>query len=130
MIRPKLIDGKLEPTEHQIQCAFVEYVAILEPKYPMLKLSFAVPNGGKRTSAISGAILKREGVRPGVPDWWLPVPRRNFHGVVIEFKTRKGVISREQTEYLTELRCRGWIAEVCRSVDEGIDTLNSYLGII
>jgi len=38
---------------------------------------FAIPNGGKR-NRIEAAKLKRQGVKPGVPDIFLPAPRDGY----------------------------------------------------
>ena len=89
-------------TEHMIQSAFIEIVRLHEPYYAALRTGFAVPNGGAR-SAITGAILKAEGVRAGVPDWWLPAAGI-FQGfarqqLVIEFKLPKKKLSAVQLAY-------------------------------
>lgn len=85
----------------------------------------AVPNGGKR-SPITGAILKKEGVKPGVPDVlvfdWTSDNRR--WGLAIELKNGKaGRTSPAQREWMDALRARGWRVEVCRSLDEVLDLL-------
>ncbi len=64
----------------------MKWAALQTTTLPELALLFAVPNGGHRHPA-TGAKLKAEGVKPGVPDLWLPVPRNLFHGLVIELKT-------------------------------------------
>lgn len=53
--------------ETQEQIAFVTLCRL---KYPKL-LFFAIPNGGYRTM-ITGRILQREGLIPGVPDLFFP----------------------------------------------------------
>ena len=59
--------------EHRIQAALFEWAKYASAKHPGLKLMFAIPNGGAR-DAVTGAMLKREGVKPGVPDIFLPMP--------------------------------------------------------
>lgn len=56
--------------ETQEQIAFVTLCRL---KYPKL-LFFAIPNGGYRTM-ITGRILQREGLIPGVPDLFFPALR-------------------------------------------------------
>lgn len=46
---------------------------------------FAVPNGGNR-NAKEAARLKREGVKAGVSDLVLAIPRFGFHGLFLELK--------------------------------------------
>ena len=49
------------PTEHEEQVALFEWASYLYNQYPVLKLMFAIPNGGLRN--IKTAInLKKEGV--------------------------------------------------------------------
>lgn len=62
---------------------------------PELKWMFAIPNGGsrggdKRSAQIVGAQMKAEGVKSGVSDIMLPVPRHNLCGLFIELKREDG----------------------------------------
>jgi len=108
------------PTEHQIQAAFVQWCHLAEPKYPGLRLGFAVPNGGRRNK-ITASLLKAEGVRPGVPDWMCPVEKRTsvdwiaFRGIAIEFKKHGGHVTPPQRDYIELLREYEWFVEVCYS---------------
>ena len=119
-------------TEHKIQSAFVEWCQWNEGRLPALKWGFAVPNGGARHPAVA-AKLKAEGVRPGVPDWWLPVKKQSglssyqFTGLVIEFKSKQGRVSDAQREYIDFLRSEHWFVEVCYSTEEAINTVERYL---
>jgi hypothetical protein len=65
------------------------------PRDLVLRRFRAVPNGGWRHSSV-GAALKREGVLPGVHDVYLPVARRGFHSLVIEFKVGDNDLTTEQ----------------------------------
>jgi hypothetical protein len=114
-----------EPTEHQIQCAFIEWCHLNEKKYPGLQLAFAVPNGGIR-SKITAANLKKEGVRPGVPDWMCPVSNKRFRGMAIEFKRPGGHITPPQREYIDALRDKGWFVEVCYDAEDACQMVGRY----
>ena len=84
-------------------------------QYPHLaRLLFAIPNGGAR-NAVTGAILKAEGVVPGVSDLLLLVPRGGYHGLCIEMKTRTGRQSKSQKEWQQEVEAQGYRYVVCRS---------------
>lgn len=85
-----------------------------------------VPNGRHR-SKIVGALLKREGVKPGVPDVLIfdPPPKLpgGRVGVAIELKLQGGRTSAAQAEWMRELRERGWIARVCHGASAAIEYL-------
>lgn len=88
---------------------------------------FHIPNGGSRNK-IEAAKLKRQGVRAGVPDIFLPAARGGYHGLFIELKRQTGgKVSREQEEMIKALRAQGYRAEVCRGWDEARETIQRYL---
>lgn len=111
--------------EHRIQAALFKWAKYASREKPCLKLMFAIPNGGAR-DAITGAMLKAEGVKPGVPDIFLPYPSGNYHGLFIELKTKRGQPSKEQREWLMRLGNRGYAALICRGLEEAIDTISRY----
>jgi hypothetical protein len=115
------------PTEHQIQCAFIEWCIRSETAHPELRLAFSVPNGGAR-HIVTATKLKREGSRAGVPDWILPFPVLPYIGLAIEFKRgEKGVISASQEDYIALLRSAGWRVEICRNSESAISIVRDYL---
>ena len=77
------------PLEAEEQAALFQWAEYQSGKYPELALMYHVPNGGSRNKA-EAANLKRQGVKSGVPDVCLPVPRGNSHGAYIELKRIKG----------------------------------------
>jgi hypothetical protein len=84
-----------------------------------------VPNGGAR-NMITGARLKREGVKKGVPDILIFDPPRRAQGVgvAIELKKAKGgTVSPEQVGWLAALNARGWITYVAHGADDAIRML-------
>lgn len=120
--------------EDAAQAALFQWRAYAVAQYPELKLMFAVPNGGKR-SIITASILKRTGVRKGVPDVWLPCQREkiidgircNMSGVVIEMKAPLGYVTPDQKWWLAELNKAGWLAVVCHEWTEARDIIINYL---
>ncbi len=94
---------------------------------PELGLLSAVPNGGKRDAA-TGARLKAEGDKAGVPDVWLPVARQGFHGLVIELKADESKRpSKEQERWIRELTDQGYLAVVCHGCEAAKGVLMAYL---
>lgn len=89
---------------------------------------FAIPNGGYRSKK-TGANLKKEGVKRGVPDTHCFIPIAPFHGLYIEFKTDTGDTSPDQVRVIRLLREQGYKVVICRSTRSGMDELLKYLGI-
>ncbi len=89
-------------------------------------LLFAVGNGGAR-SAITGAIMKREGVRRGTSDLLLLVPRGRFHGMALEMKTEDGAATPEQRVFLAAVTEQGYLARICHSVESAMNEITEYL---
>lgn len=110
--------------ESQLQKSCVKWFRV---QYPRLRpLLFAVPNGGAR-SAITGAILKSEGVLAGVADLLLLVPNKNYHGLCIEMKTAKGRQSTTQKQWERAVTLQGYKYIVCRSFTDFVKEINNYL---
>lgn len=95
--------------------------------YPELEMMFHIPNGGKRTKS-GAARFKAEGVKPGVPDICLPVPRGGYHGLYIELKRRKdSSTSAYQWEWIEKLQGQGYAAEVCKGWEAAAELIEKYL---
>lgn len=87
----------------------------------------AVPNGGHRHKAVAGK-LKAEGVRSGFPDLMLLTPRNDYHGLVIELKTKTGKATPAQLDWLNWLADQGYQAVLCKGFDAAKQTIVEYLG--
>lgn len=116
----------MKQVEHGEQAALFSWARLAESQYPELALLFAVPNGGAR-NAVTGARLKAEGVKRGVPDIWLPVARDGYHGLVIELKAARGRPTREQLVWLEALKQQQWVALVCVGFESAQTALLKYL---
>ena len=64
---------------------------------------------------------------PGVPDIFIAVPRREYHGMFLELKSLKGRASKEQLEMLTRLSNEGYFTAICNSLEEAIEYISYYL---
>ena len=113
-------------TESQIQRAFIEWCRWNEARYPALRLGHAIPNGAKRNIVVA-TILKREGVRAGMPDWSLPVARGGYAGLWVEFKLPGGKPSVPQKSVISLLRMHHHRVEICYSTEEAIRMVKEYL---
>ena len=85
---------KKPPLEFFEQVGFLEW---FESKFPRVRI-FAIPNGGKRSIATAKK-LKKEGVKAGVPDLFIPE-----WNVWVEMKRKKGgrvsPVQKDWHEYL------------------------------
>lgn len=112
------------PTETQEQQTLFRWAAMQTGKYPELALLFHISNEGKRNPSRA----KAEGIKAGVPDLCLPVPRGPYHGAYIEMKRRKGgMVSKAQGEWLSALERNGYAVAVCKGWREAAEFIKEYL---
>ena len=113
--------SELIPTEHAEQCAVVQYC---DMKHIPI---FAIPNGANKSIG-QRMKFKAEGLRGGVPDLFIPVPRNGKSGMFVEMKRLKGsVTSTEQTIWIEWLGELGYHVVVAKGAQAAIDYINSYL---
>ena len=133
----KRLKPKRKDDEHQIQSEYFKILSENEAEFPMLKYIFAIPNGGKRHIKVAMK-MKREGVKRGVPDIFIPITIFKYDGgqnpqtgsgKFLETKTNEGVLSKEQKEYRYFLFEQGYNYCICRSVEELIIETENYLNI-
>lgn len=115
-------------SEYTEQVALFEWAAWLEPRYPALRLMHHIPNGDKR-DAITGARLKRAGVKAGVPDICLPVASGAHHGLYIELKAGRNTISDHQEQWIDALRAQGYFVDICWGWQSAAKVIAEYLGL-
>lgn len=108
-------------SEHDQQVAVVGYCDA--KGYPV----FAIPNGGMRHKR-TAAMLKAEGVRAGVPDLFLPIPKGGYCGLFVEMKDIGGrKPRRSQMEWLDLLNAQGYAAYWAKGADEAIRLIERYM---
>ncbi len=71
--------------------------------------------------------MKAEGQVSGVFDLKLNVARHGAHGLWLEMKAARGVLSPEQIEFSTAMAAQGYRVEVAHSSNQAIDILTAYL---
>lgn len=117
-------------SEHQHQVALFQWAR--KSKIPELELMFAIPNGGMRHRRVAQK-LKAEGVKKGVPDVCLPVPRGGYHGLYIELKKPKdaqsaaGRATKEQLEWQASLTEQGYLSVICVGWEKAKEAIQLYL---
>lgn len=87
---------------------------------------YHIANEGKRTR-YTGDLLKRMGMRRGVPDLCVPLPKGKFHGFYIEMKSASGKATNEQISWLKRLKENGYATAICHGADEAINLIDKYL---
>ena len=112
--------------ESQIQKNCFYYFRLAHPD--LARLFFAVPNGGKR-NAREAAIMKAEGVTAGVADAILLVPRGDFHGLCIEFKTAEGRQSPHQKEWQVAVEKQNYQYTIIKNFDTFREVAENYLSL-
>lgn len=100
-------------------------------KYPEIDSIFFHISNGTHVGAYRGSILKKMGVKPGIPDIFLAVPRyekrETFHGLFIEMKSKTGKISPAQKLSHEKLREKNYKVEVCWSFMQARVIIQTYL---
>lgn len=115
------------PTESVEQIELFRWAAWQMGAYPELERLYHIPNGGHRHKATAGR-LKAEGVKAGVPDVCLPVPRGGFHGLYIEMKRLRGNdTTPDQDGWLEFLTKQGYSTAVCRGWEAASKVILDYL---
>jgi|SRR6267142_332505 len=125
MARLKFLkDGSI--SEQSIHKYVLEYISKKYPKFRQLILHF--PNEGKRSPRY-GALMKALGMRKGVADLFIAVPKRGFGGAWIELKSENGVLSMEQEIFLQDMKAQNFYACVCFSANDAIEMIDWYFNV-
>lgn len=127
-------------SEHGHQAALFCYAA--NSGIPELKWLFAIPNGFYATTAQKSK-MKAEGLRAGVTDLMLPVPRvindYMWHGMFVEMKRPKitenelivqvaGKLNPDQEDFRDFVLAQGYQHVVCYTWIEAKNVILKYLG--
>jgi len=136
---PKKSKRKISHEEDDIQGEFFRVVPTFFPRIPD-KLLFAVPNGGKRdqvtrtnkkgvtsTWSPEATRMKQQGVKSGVSDVILLIPKKGFSCLCLEFKTDTGDQSPEQKTFQQQLEACGGKYVIVRSAGKAIDCMKEYM---
>lgn len=116
----------LAAKEHDEQSALFRWAFFAMAKHHELSLLYAIPNGGHRHKAVAKR-MKAEGVRAGVPDLCLPVPRNGYHGLYVEMKAGRGRPTHQQQRWIDALACQGYKAVVCYGWQHAKNVIEEYL---
>lgn len=118
------------PLEHQEQAALFSWARVAERTHPELKFLHSSQNGMAATSIQEALRAKKAGMKPGVPDIFLPVPRGGYHGLFIELKRKTGTtsdLSSEQKRWLDAMNGHGYRAVMCAGWEAARAVIEEYL---
>lgn len=113
-------------TEECEQIVLFRWAEFSASQYPELELLHHIPNEGKR-SAATGARLKAQGLKSGVPDVCLPTAHGGYIGLYIEMKVKPNKPTENQKRWLRALREAGHMVAVCYGFEEARDLIEKYL---
>jgi hypothetical protein len=113
-------------SEHALQVALVAECDRRALHNPAWGNIFAIPNGGHRHPAVAGK-LKAEGVRAGIPDLFVALPRHGYAGLFLELKHGGNKTTELQREWIVRLQDAGYFVAVCWDFDTAIQRLIWYV---
>lgn len=109
-------------SEKQIHIAVMQWVRLHKDIAPFV---FHVPNEGMRDPHY-GFLLKRLGMKKGVFDIFIMMPRHGYGGAWIEIKREGGKMSPAQKQFEHEAKSQNFFTAVCRSIEAAINTIECY----
>lgn len=113
-------------SEDTEQMAVIQWATLRQQAYPELKWLHHCPNGGSRNK-LEAIKFKQLGVKAGVADLHLPVPKGGYHGLYIEMKYGKNKLQKSQVEFLRDMAAAGHYVATCYSAEDAIEVLQEYL---
>jgi len=126
-VRKRAADVMPAPLEEQEQKWLLEWAELNTAAHPELALFYHIPNEGKRTYR-AGRELVKQGMKRGVPDNCLPVPRGKYAALYIELKRKKGSkTSDEQRGWIDALNRAGNRAVICYGWEAAAAEIMAYL---
>lgn len=123
-MRKRLVSGEI--SEDLIHKTLMEWVHTHPQLKTIAKFIMHFPNEGKRTNSF-GKLMKSFGMRAGVSDLFIALPRGGYHGAWIELKSKKGRLSQAQVEFLEDMKSQDYFVSVCYSLDEAIMIVTNYV---
>jgi hypothetical protein len=110
--------------ESREQAALIRWFDLQHPKLSALLVH--VPNG-INSGVKSGMRLKGLGLRSGVPDLVLFLPKHGHHGLFVEMKSKTGVVSPNQRFYLELLQDQGYSCHVAKGFEAAKSIIEQYI---
>lgn len=123
-LRSGKVRAKQGHKESDLQRAAVKWFRLQYSRYEFNL--FAIPNEGRR-KITTAMFLKSQGMRSGVPDLFLAIPRLHYSGLFIEMKVAPNKPTSNQLKMIEVLSNSGYLCKVCYTVEEFMNVVNQYL---
>lgn len=111
-------------TEAEEGRALCQYIQLKHPR--VWDHLLHIPNG-MRSNPRSVSYLKAQGLKPGIPDYFLALPRGRYHGLWLELKAGKGKPSADQKEWLGRLAKQDYACVVAWGWEAAAQCIEHYL---
>ncbi|WP_110642486.1 VRR-NUC domain-containing protein [Salinicola sp. CPA57] len=96
---------------------------------PAHEHTYAVPNGGSR-HGLEAAKMKAQGVRSGVSDLVIAIPRGGYHGLYLELKAtppRDADLAESQRVWLERMEAAGYCAKLALGIEQAKQVIGEYM---
>lgn len=119
---------KLKISEDLIQKSLIEWINY-HPKLKEFKdCIIHIPNEGKRSISY-GKKLKDMGMRKGVSDLFIAVPKHGYGGAWIELKSYNGKLTKDQEDFMNLMANNNYYTAVCWSIESAMKIISMYFDI-
>lgn len=112
-------------SEDAIQIALMEWISLHPYISPYI---IHIPNEGKRSISF-GRKLKKMGMRSGVYDLFIAMPKHGYHGMWLELKSKKGKLSAKQIMFGKDMEKQNYLPCVAWSLEDAMNIIKLYCGI-
>ena len=115
----------MKQKEYQLQKAVCQYLDLRGVLY-------CASLGGQYQVHFSQRVkAKATGYKKGFPDLFIyeiaKIDDNVYAGLAIELKTKTGRPTKEQVEWIKQLQKRGYMASICKGIDEALELINNYI---
>lgn len=95
--------------------------------YPQYESDFLHIANERQCSVMQGRLLKKMGVKKGIPDFFLAVPKDGKGGLWIELKVGTNKPTPEQKEFLSRMVTNGYTAVCVWGAEAAKEIIKTYL---
>lgn len=119
--------GQWSSSESDQQQSLIEWAQYQENAIPELQLLYAIPNEGSGDNSSIGSRMVKQGLKSGIPDLCLPVPRGEYGALYIEMKYGNNDLRESQREKIEQLKEVGNAVAVAWSWHRAAEIIQEYL---